>query len=127
VTGAPGIGLPSIGPANNRTYALRVTKGRAWLEAGIYANGEPTSYYWQYGTTTAYGLRTPAFSAGSSSLPVTVSSEIEGMKPGTLYHYRLVATNPTGVTYGYDSSLTTGVSGDRSHPHQERGRRHHSA
>jgi hypothetical protein len=29
------------------------------------------------------------------------------LKPGTKYHYRLVATNSSGTEYGYDGGFTT--------------------
>ena len=132
VTGAPGIGLPSFGPSADRTYARRVADAAAWLQGGVYTNGEATSYYWQYGTTDAYGFRTSSVSAGSGSSPVSVSVRLGDLRPGTTYHYRLVATNASGTTYGYDDALVTGgravraISSRRSvHIRRHRGRRHH--
>jgi hypothetical protein len=32
---------------------------------------------------------------------------LEGLQPGTTYHYRVVATNVDGTTYGEDQTFTT--------------------
>lgn len=106
-TGAPGIGLPSFGGSNAKTYVRRVTKTAAYLQGGVYPNGEATSYYWAYGTTTSYGQRTKTLSAGAGSAPVSISSQLAQLKQGTTYHYRLVASNSSGTEYGYDGTFTT--------------------
>jgi hypothetical protein len=106
-TGAPGVGLPSFGSAEDKTYTRRITNTAAYLQGGVYPNGEATSYYWQYGTTTSYGAKTKALSAGSGSAAIAISSQLAQLKPGTKYHYRLVATNSSGTQYGYDVSFTT--------------------
>jgi hypothetical protein len=107
VSGAPGIGLPAFGPASNRAYTRRVSGTAAWLQGGVYPNGEATTYYWQYGATTSYGVRTRRFSAGSGPTPVAAAAHLERLRPGAHYHYRLVAHNAAGTTYGYDASFNT--------------------
>ena len=67
-----------------------------------------TTYHFDYGTDTAYGSSTPESSpVGSDSAEHPASAVIEGLAPGTTYHYRLVATSPTGIGYGTDQTLTT--------------------
>jgi hypothetical protein len=107
VSGAPGIGLPSLGAGDSKTYVRRVANTGAWLTGGVYPNGEATTYYWQYGTTTSYGSRTKPVSVGSGTAPVGVDSHLTDLKPGTTYHYRLVAVNASGTEYGYDAGFTT--------------------
>lgn len=107
VPGAPGVGLPSLGPSDAKTYTQKAANTSAWLVGGVYPNGEATTYYWQYGATASYGLRTKAVSIGSGTAPVSISSRLTGLKPGTRYHYRLVAGNASGTEYGYDVSFTT--------------------
>jgi len=107
VPGAPGIGLPSLGASNDKTYTRRVANAGAWLTGGVYPNGETTTFWWQYGTTTSYGSRTTPVSVGSGTAPVPISSHLGSLKPGTRYHYRLVAVNATGTEYGYDATFTT--------------------
>jgi hypothetical protein len=72
--------------------------------------GIQTTYYFEYGETTAYGLRIPTSSggvAGNGYDPRSVSRGIAGLKAGTLYHYRLVGVNSAGTTYGGDATVTT--------------------
>ena len=73
----------------------------------MYPNGLDTSYYWQYGTSTAYGQQTPAKDVGSGTDVVSTSTVISRLQPSTSYHYRLVAENSAGTSYGYDYTLTT--------------------
>ena len=41
--------------------------------------------------------------------PRTAVWNLADLKPGTTYHYRLVAMNQHGVAYGEDATLTTPV------------------
>jgi hypothetical protein len=107
VTGAPGIGEPAFGGAEVKTYVKSVTQTGAQLVGGVYPNGEPTSYYWQYGTSKSYGYRTAAVSIGAGTDPVSAPGRLTKLLPGTTYHYRLVAVNPSGATDGYDYTLKT--------------------
>jgi hypothetical protein len=70
-------------------------------------NGLATSWYFEYGTTTAYGSRTPTRSAGSGTQNVPVAEALTSLTPGTTYHYRLVATNADGTSRGADGVFTT--------------------
>lgn len=60
-------------------------------EAGVYTNTMPCS-------------RTTPFS-GEGSVPV--SAELTGLKPRTVYHYRLVASNVNGSNQGEDKQFAT--------------------
>jgi hypothetical protein len=97
-TGAPGIGLPSFGGENDKTYTRRIAKTVASLQGGVYANGEATSCYAAYGTTTSYGQRTKTLSAGAGTAPVSLTAQLTALKPGTKHHYRRVATNSSGTS-----------------------------
>jgi hypothetical protein len=68
---------------------------------------QATSYYFDYGTTTAYGLQTPPQSAGAGTAPVGVHYEVTGLALNTTYHFRLVATSPGGTSYGDDETVVT--------------------
>jgi len=105
-TGGPGIG----GPGPNGSYAQSTTDLTAQLEGGIYPNGANTTYWWEYGTTTAYGQQTPVKDIGSGKQPVSVSDALGGLQASTTYHYRLVAANSFGTEYGYDYTLTTAAN-----------------
>ena len=70
-------------------------------------NGFDTAYYFEYGTSTAYGQTTVPLSVSAQNTPVDVWRAPAGLNPGTTYHYRLVATNSTGIYFGGDMSFTT--------------------
>ena len=79
----------------------------ATLIGSIDEIGVPTSYRFQYGTTTAYGSETPAVDLGSEITVQPVAATLAGLNPGTTYHFRLVATNKAGMGYGHDQTFTT--------------------
>ena len=78
--------------------AGKVTSNSATLNGTVNPNGLSTTYYFEWGTTTAYGNKSPATpaSAGSGWDNVAVSVNLTGLKRNTTYHYRLVATNSLG-------------------------------
>ena len=103
VAGAPGIG----GPGASGSYAHAVSTTSATLAGGVYPNGKDTSYWWEYGTTTGYGQQTTTADVGSGAAPVAVNGSLTALQPNTAYHYRLVAQNSFGTSYGYDYTFTT--------------------
>jgi subtilase family serine protease len=108
VPGGPGIGGPGVGGGAGNTYTQSVTAAGATLTGGVYPNGLATSYWWEYGTTTAYGNQTTATNIGAGHSPVSTTRSLTSLTSSTTYHYRLVAQNSAGATYGYDFTLTTG-------------------
>src|SRR5439155_11583576 len=70
-------------------------------------NGQSTSYYFDFGTTTSYGTKTTTKNAGSGTKSNSVSDNVSGLAAGTTYHFRLVASNASGTTFGSDQSFTT--------------------
>jgi len=98
---------PSVttGPATN------VTQHTAQLNGTINPNGLLTTYYFEWGLTTGYGNKSPATpaSAGDGFENVAVSTNLTGLTPYANYHYRLVATNSNGTTYGADMSFIANV------------------
>jgi hypothetical protein len=77
------------------------------LNGSVNPNGYDTHYHFQYGPTMAYGWTTPEIDAGGSSSEIAAKSTIYGLQAGTPYHYRLVASNAVGTTYGSDQTATT--------------------
>jgi hypothetical protein len=113
-SGPPGIGAPDLSSASGNTYAQSAGSSSAQLEAGIYPNGYETTYWWQYGTSTAYGQQTAPAILAAGTTPVQVSSTLNGLSPLTAYHYRLAAQNTAGTTYGYDYTLQTAAGASPS-------------
>ena len=67
-----------------------------------------SSCQFQWGTNTDYGNTTAcAQTVGSGASPVAVSANLTGLSPDTAYHYRILATNPGGTTYGTDQTFST--------------------
>ena len=88
--------------------ATAITGSSATLNGTVNPNGLSTTYYFQWGTTNAYGNTTTSTSAGSGSGNVSVSAGITGLSAGTTYHFRLVGVNADGTTNGSDMTFAPG-------------------
>jgi len=81
----------------------------AVLRARVNPNDSATTYWFEYGASTAYGADLPAThdaSAGNGPNPVGVRRTLYNLQPGQTYHYRVIATNSTGTVEGEDRSFT---------------------
>jgi hypothetical protein len=105
--GADGIFTTSSAPVAVTGSATNVTVTSATLNGTVDPNGRATTWYFEYGTSTSYGSKTAAKSAGSGTSTIGVSSPISGLTPGRLYHYRLVATSDAGTSRGADQAFST--------------------
>ncbi len=101
--------LPVPTPLVSTGGASAVTRGEALLSGAIDPQGWETGYRFEYGTTTAYGSSWPSVnvSLGAFQGAQPVSVTVLNLQPGTTYHYRLVASNPGGMSYGPDMTFTT--------------------
>src|SRR5438105_3795826 len=81
--------------------------GAARVRGALNGHAQPTSYEFQYGPTSAYGSASKSTGAGSGFTSVPASAKLTGLKPNSTYHYRLLATNPTGTTPGRDRTFKT--------------------
>src|SRR3954464_7740231 len=84
-----------------------VSPNAATVTGAVNPRGLVTTYYFQYGKTKSYGRRTTALDAGSGNARVPVSAQLVNLTHKTTYHYRLVATNSSGTTFGSDRTLKT--------------------
>lgn len=92
--------------------ASAITQTSADVGGSVNPSGEDTTYYFEYGADTDYGTQTadadlsgtPSESGGPDR-PVTAT--LDSLSPSTTYHYRLVATNADGTSYGDDQTFTT--------------------
>ncbi|MDX6647298.1 MAG: hypothetical protein QOK40_3025 [Miltoncostaeaceae bacterium] len=96
-----------LAPTVNTLPAADVTQTAVTLKGDVNPNGQATDYSFQFGTTTAYGATTQALAAGPGTSVVPVTASLINLQPGTLYHYRVTATNATGTTLGGDLTFTT--------------------
>ena len=98
--------------------ATNVTDTTATLDATVNPNGLDTTCVFQYvddaafqgsGYGTATSVDCSPFDLGSSFDNQNTSASVNGLKPNTLYHFHVVATNSTATT-GPDSTFRTLVS-----------------
>ena len=106
------------GPGIHSESASVVTAGSVSLGAGIDPNNVSTTYYFQYGTTAAYGANVPAppgLELGSGKGDLNVSVHLQGLQAATTYHYHVVAlSEPNGeavTAEGPDETFTTQAVG----------------
>jgi iron transport multicopper oxidase len=102
-------GAGTAAPAVETAVPSSVEPTTALLNAHVNPNGEAVSdCYFEYGATVSYGSSVPcATLPGSGDAPVDVSAVAEGLSPGTIYYFRIVATNALGTNYGAPQSFTT--------------------
>jgi hypothetical protein len=82
--------------------ALHVVGNSALLTGTVNPNGKETSYFFQYGLTTAYTSQTAPQALTGAGPNQRVSQFVSGLQALGLYHYRLVATNAAGTALGRD-------------------------
>jgi hypothetical protein len=97
-------------PSAATSPATSITPTSARLNGTVTPNGLATTWYFAYGTSTSYGSRTSSHSAGSGVNPASVSASVTGLRPATVYHYRLVASNSQGTSVGADQSFSTSTA-----------------
>lgn len=98
-----------LAPTVLTAAASNVTRTSANFNAFVDPNGESVSAcQFDWGTTPAYGHIVPCSSLpGSGQSLVAVSAVVGGLSKATTYHFRIVATNPSGTTYGSDRAFNT--------------------
>jgi Kelch motif protein/galactose oxidase-like protein len=110
-TSAASTAVVPLAPAVTTTAASGVTDSSVELNGTVNPNGSATTYYFQYGPTTSYGLRTASTSAGSGTSATSVTSTVGFLSAATTYHYRIVADSAAGTVSGADMTFTTEGSG----------------
>ena len=109
---AAGTAAAATAPSATTGPVSSVAPTSATVTGNVDPNGAATTWYVEYGTTTGYGSKTGSANAGSGTSTVPVSASLTGLKPGTTYHYRVVATSSAGTSNGADGILTTTAAPD---------------
>jgi hypothetical protein len=80
-------------------------RGAVSLNGYVNPNDLSTTYYFEWGITSAYGNATESqgITDGGGDLPV--KAELNGLNPEAIYHFRLVAINSAGTAYGADQTF----------------------
>jgi hypothetical protein len=105
--GADGIFATPTAPVAVTGSATSVTVSSATLNGTVDPNGRATNWYFEYGTSTSYGSKTAVASAGSGTTARSVSAAVSSLRPGRVYHFRLVATSDAGTSRGADRTFST--------------------
>lgn len=100
----------STAPSATTDAVDDVTSTSATATGDVNPNGAETTYYFEYGASPNYGSTTTPTDVGSGSNTVSVSVALVGLSPGATYHYRLVASNADGATYGQDATFQTSAA-----------------
>ncbi len=82
-TGPPPPGVVTGAPVS-------VGKTSATVTGTVSTNGAATTWMVQFGVTTTYGFQTFDQVIPKSPTPTAVSSQLTGLTPGTMFHYRFV-------------------------------------
>ena len=80
------------------------------VHGAVSPQNQATRWWVEYGPTTEYGAVTATGSLPGNSNLHQVSAALPGLQQGRLYHYRLVADNPSGSTSGEDRIFVAGSS-----------------
>jgi len=103
--------LTAAAPTVVTAAASAVGATSATLNGSVNPNGVATSWFFEYGTSTAYGSTTSSKNAGSGTSSVIVKASLSSLSAGTTYHYRLVGKSAAGTVHGSDQTFaTTGVT-----------------
>jgi hypothetical protein len=91
-----------------------VASNSATMNATMEPEGAPVEYFFEYGTTTAYGHST-SVRTSSSGGELPVSETLTGLTPLTVYHYRIVTKRVVeGKAFTLDGSdqsfITAGIA-----------------
>lgn len=105
VTGTPASSPQA--PAVLTTKASAIQAASAQYNALLNPNGYQASRWFEWGTTTDYGHSTNPKSVDGTTGIIPESETITGLSTSTTYHYRAVAQNINGTTYGPDKTFTT--------------------
>ena len=97
---------PATPPIVTTGAASEVTQTGVTLSGTVGTRELQTSYEFEVGTDTSYGGAKLFGNAGSGGTEA-VSVSLRFLIPGTTYHYRLVASNEDGTSYGQDMTFTT--------------------
>jgi hypothetical protein len=94
-------------PQATTLAATSVGASNATLNATVNPGGADTTVYFQYGLTSSYGNVTTTNILPAGLTTVDTSNLLSSLTPGTLYHFRVVATNSAGTNAGADLTFTT--------------------
>lgn len=100
-------------PTATTEQATAITETEATLNGDVNPEGQATSYYFEYGTTSAYGSKTTETSVSGAG---RVSAALTGLSPSTTYYVQLVAVYGAGKTKVEGGDMTFKTTAPPSAP-----------
>jgi trimeric autotransporter adhesin len=95
-------------PTVTTNAATNIGPTSARLNGTVNANAQSSTVWFEAGTSTSYGSVYPATpSTVTGTTPVSVYADYSNLAINSTYHYRCVAQNIGGTTYGSDMTFTT--------------------
>jgi hypothetical protein len=106
------------GPIIEKASASDVASSSATLNVMVNPNNAPTSVHFEYGrcsggtescSSSAFESSTTPKAIGSGDSPVGVEPHVQGLAPGTVYHYRVIASSEiaAGVSEEFEAKEGT--------------------
>jgi phosphodiesterase/alkaline phosphatase D-like protein len=85
---------------------VSASRDSALIAFSVNAENSLSTYQVEYGVDTTYGARSAPVKR-STGITETVDLVLDDLAPGTVYHYRLLASDATGSVSGPDGTFTT--------------------
>jgi hypothetical protein len=103
-------------PSIENAVATNVARTSADITASVSPKGFATTYYFEWGTTTAYGDRVPLLPGEDEEINAgttekTVTAHLTSLEENIPYHWRLLATNKNGTTASSDHTFIYDTTG----------------
>jgi hypothetical protein len=92
-------------PSVTTLSATSITAQDATLNGMVNPKSRATIAWFEWGTTTHYGNTAAVTNVGSGATVVCIDGTLADLTPGVTYHFRAVASNSIGVTFGLDQSF----------------------
>ncbi len=102
-----GVAVAATSPSVSTGGTTSRTNTSAVLHASVNPNGDSTHYGFQWGLTKTYGVLSSARTLAAGTKPVAVTATAGKLIPGTVYHYRVIASNRYGAGLGQDRTFKT--------------------
>jgi hypothetical protein len=84
---------------------IQLSPFSATVSGVVNPHGVATTWVVQYGLSNSYGMQTFGGKLPATSAPTIILDQLQGLEPGALFHYRLVAVHQ-GVPAVYGSDVT---------------------
>lgn len=97
---------PSVPTVTTSTLVV-VSNSVAVVTGRVTPNGAQTTYWYEYGMTSALGTRVANQGVGGGYQSISAPAIVNGLSANTTYYYRLVAQNTFGTVVGKSYSFMT--------------------